>query len=420
MLNAQEFGQRWLLEGGLSLCTAGSAADVQRVAEFNGVIHGPGVVGMTTNLFLHHPHTSGRDLIWVENETGQVVSSLCLIPWEWHCEDAVIPAGELGIVGTAEAYRHRGLIRVQMDCFKRRLAERGCLLSQIQGIPYYYRQFGYEYALPLEGGLKLEEGQMVPPFGGPFTFRPAGSADIPVLARLYDDAADDLAVHAVRGLEVWDYLLQHTAGTEVACETWLIEDADTHPIGYLRVPQFHFGDELAVSEASRLDYAATTHALDFLKRLAVERRTPGIRLNLPANCTLMRLARSLGARDLGTYAWQIHLPDPVALLRRLTPVFERRLAASPFARLTLDLRLSFYRETVALSFRDGCLAEVISGGFGNGDINCPPAAFTPMVLGHRTIDELRAIFPDLNVSARWRLLVDVLFPKVNAFIYTTY
>ena len=129
---------------GLILRTARDERDVERVAEFDGNTHGPEVTTMTRNLFLHHPQTSYQDLIFVEDEqSDQVVSSLCLIPWTWRCEDVTTPSGEMGIVGTLEAYRRRGLVRAQVEYFKRRLAERGCLLSQIQGIPYYYRQFGY-------------------------------------------------------------------------------------------------------------------------------------------------------------------------------------------------------------------------------------------------------------------------------------
>ena len=145
------------LGDGLVLRTAASERDVERVAEFNGTIHGPEVAAMTRGLFLYHPSTHREDLIFVEDEqSDQVVSSLCLIPWTWRYEDVTIPSGEMGIVGTLEDYRRQGLIRAQVALFKRRLAERGCLTSHIQGIPYYYRQFGYEYALPLEGGLRIE------------------------------------------------------------------------------------------------------------------------------------------------------------------------------------------------------------------------------------------------------------------------
>ena len=421
MLDPTRTPYRKPLGDGLVLRTATGGHDVERVAEFNGVVHGPGVAAMTRGLFNHHPTTRPEDLIFVEDEhSGQVVSSLCLIPWTWRYEDVEIPAGEMGIVGTLEAYRHRGLIRVQVDYFKRRLGERDCLLSQIQGIPYYYRQFAYEYALPLEGGLRLEIRHIPDPPDVPFMFRLATGDDLPALMRLYDDAARNLAIHTVRDEATWRYLLTYTDGTETECENWLIHDVDGRIAGYMRLPEHHFGEELVVSEVSRLGFEAALMTLQHLKMLTVERDKPSIRLNLPANCTLMRLARSLDGHDLTTYAWQIHVPDVAALLRALAPVLERRIAESPFAGLTRDVRLSLYRETVVLRFVAGRLTEVANLGFTEGEkIRFPPLQFIPLVLGYRTVEELRAAYPDVSVAPVWRLLVDTLFPKVEAFIYTT-
>jgi GNAT superfamily N-acetyltransferase len=410
------------LDDGLVLRTAVDEGDVERAAAFNGIIHGPGVASMTRNLFIHHPNTHASDLIFCEDErSGEVVSSLCLIPWTWRCGGVEIPAGEMGIVGTLEAYRRRGLIRAQVDVFKRRLRERGCLLSQIQGIPYFYRQFGYEYALPLEGGLLLELRAVPTPPEQQFTFRLATSDDIPALMRMYGEAAAELAIHAIRDEETWRYLLTHTDGTEMEQDHWIAQDADGRIAGYLFVPRHHFGKEVVASEVSRLGFEAALAALDHLKDLAIEREKPGIRLNLPAGCTLMRLARSLGAHDMGTYALQIHVPDYAALLRALAPVLERRIARSPFAGLTRDVRLGLYRETLALRFVEGKLTGVSDEGMTDDAIvRVPPLQFTPLVLGYRTVGELRASYPDVSIASPWRLLVDTLFPKVSSFIYTNY
>ena len=422
MLDLTDSPFRQPLQDGLVLRTAASERDVERVAAFNGTIHGSGVASMTRSLFVHHPHTRGGDLIFVEDgRSERVVSSLCLIPWTWRYGGVDLPAGEMGIVGTLEGYRHRGLIRAQADVFKRQLRERGCLLSQIQGIPYFYRQFGYEYTLPLEGGLRLEFRDVPTPPEERFTFRTASQDDIPALTRLYDGAADDLAIHAVRDKATWRYLLAHTGGTDMERDTWIVQGADGQIAGYMCVPKHHFGKELVVSEVSRLGFDAALAALDHLKTLALERDRPGIRLNLPVNCALMQLARSLGAHDLGTYAWQIHVPDFAALLRALAPVFERRIAESPFARLTRDVRLSLYRQALVLRFVEGRLTEVTSEGTtGDEAIRVPPLQFIPLVLGYRTVEELRAAYPDVRVTPTGRLLVDTLFPKAESFIYTIY
>jgi predicted N-acetyltransferase YhbS len=412
------------LENGLILRTARDERDVERVAAFNGQIHGKLVETMTRQLFLHHPHTSLDDLIFVEDEqSGEVVSSLCLIPWTWRYEDVEIPAGEMGIVGTREDYRGRGLIRRQVEVFKQRLRECGCLLSQIQGIPYYYRQFGYEYALPLEPWLTLQARQIPDQPEPAFTFRQATLDDIPTLMRLNDEAAADLAIHTVRDEAIWRYLLTNVKGTEMEREIFLIQDASGQTAGYACIPLHHFGEELNVNEVSRLSYDAALATLQHAKQLSVEREKPGIRLNLPAGCTLAQVALSLGGHNDGAYAWQIHVPDVAALLRALAPMLERRIAASSLAGLTQDVCISLYRETIRLRFAAGKVTEVANEGFTTWHeepIRLPPLQVIPLALGYRTWQELKAAFPDVDVAPKSRLLVDVLFPKTESFIYTVY
>ena len=422
MLYSEEPAYSQSLGDGLTLRTAADERDVERVAAFNGIVHGPGVASMVSNLFIHHPSTRARDLVFVEDgRSDQVVSSICLIPWSWRYEGIEIPAGEMAIVGTLEAYRRRGLIRAQVAYFERRLLERGCLLSHIQGIPYYYRQFGYEYALPLEGGFHLGLHMIPEPVGAAFRIRAATLDDLPALMRLYDVAANDLAIHCVRSEAIWRYLLVHTSGTETECENWLLEDADGQVAGYARLPAHHFGEELAVSEVSDLGFDAALTMLNHFKKLATERGKPGIRLNLPSGSALVRLARSLGAQDLGTYAWQLRVPSPVALLRELAPVLDRRIAGSPFAGMTRDVPLNLYRETILLRWVAGKLTDVTDLGFSDfGDIHIPPLQLVPLMMGYRTVADLRAAFPDVRVAPAWRLLVDVLFPRVTSFIYTIY
>jgi hypothetical protein len=104
-------------------------------------------------------------------------------------------------------------------------------------------------------------------------------------------------------------------------------------------------------------------------------------------------------------------------------VLERRIAASPLAGLTQDVRISLYRETIQLRFEAGKVTEVANVGFTtwhNEPIRFPPLQFTPLVLGYRTWQEIKAAFPDVDVTPKSRMLMDTLFPKTESFIYTIY
>lgn len=413
------------LGDGLVLKTAASEEDIDRIAECHSVVFEEDVIGeMCRQLFRHHPDTRRSDLIFVEDETtGEVVSSICLIPWKWHYEDVVLKAGEMGFVGTKEHYRRRGLVRAQADYLKEQLTKRRFDLSQIQGIACFYRQFGYEYTLPLEGGYRVELHQIPDLQEGEepaFTCRPQTEADLPALKRLYNEAAQDLQIHAYRDDAIWRYLWQYAGNTKAGCDGWVIEDADRKVAGYFSVQKYGFGSGVNVSEVSRLNYDAALAVLRQLKKLAAEREKPFVRLNLPKNCVLMQAARYHGAHDVGTYAWQIYIPDMARFLDTIGPALERRLAESPFAGLTEEVKLNFYRESVALQFADGKLMKVKWEDAGDGLIRIPSRAVVPLVLGYRSREELRESWPDLSMPSREAYLTDVLFPKMTSHIYTIY
>lgn len=411
------------LGDGLVLKTAANSEDIERVAQCHNVSFEEEAIGeFCRTLFLYHPSTQHSDLIFVEDEkTGEVVSSLCLIPWQWRYEDVILKAGEMGIVGTKEKYRRRGLIRAQSDYLKEQLMERGFHLSQIQGIPYFYRQFDYEYALPLQGGYRVELHQ-VPELKEDeepgFTCRPGNPEDLPIIKRLYHEAVQDLQISACRDDAIWGYLLEHSPATFIGYEVWVVECADRGVKGYFHVENYGFGSGVNVSEVSRLSYDAAMAVLRQLKKLAVEREKPYIRLALPKNCTLMQTARYHGADDMGTYAWQIHVPDMALFLSAIRPVLERRLSESPFSGLTEVVKLNFYREAVVLNFVEGRISKVQKLDFGDGSVRIPPRAAVPLVLGYRSQEELKDSWPDLGMPSKESYLIDVLFPKMTSHIYT--
>jgi GNAT superfamily N-acetyltransferase len=415
------------LNDGLVLKSLAGTEDVERLAGFQGQVHGPGVADMTRELILNHPHTRSEYWLYVEDErTGEVVSSLCLIPWKIRYEDITLKAGEMGIVATLEAYRHRGLVRAQAARHAELLRENGFDLSHIQGIPYFYRQFGYEYAMPLIGGWHVELRQIpdapdaAPGKVRPYAFRQATLDDLPLLMQFYDQAATDLAIHTVRDEAEWRYLFGPSMRTEMVAETWLVSQGRA-PIGYLRIPHHGFGEGLVVNECSRLAVDAALAALRHLKSLSVDRSKPYIRLCLPQDSTLVQAARYRGAHDQGYYAWQIKLVDVGQLLRRLAPALERRIAASPFAGLTRDVCLNLYHEAFEMRFRAGKLSKVVPLGFSDrGGIRVPPLLLAPLVLGYRSREELAQAHHDFSVWGEWQHLVDVMFPKMPSFLYTIY
>ena len=246
---------RHSLDNNLVLKSLANQNDVERLAAFNGQIFGADVVEMTRSLILNHPPARPEYWLFIEDETsGQIVSSLALIPWLWRYEDVTLKSGEMGIVGTLEAYRNKGLIRALDRRFKELLRQDDFDLSHIQGIPYFYRQFGYEYALPLNAAWEIELQHIpAPPTDIPYHFRLATVDDIPALMRMYDEAAQSLDISTLRDADIWRCIFEQPSGSALISEVWLMLDAAQHIVAYWRITEHGFGSGLHVSESSRLN-----------------------------------------------------------------------------------------------------------------------------------------------------------------------
>jgi hypothetical protein len=113
------------------------------------------------------------------------------------------------------------------------------------------------------------------------------------------------------------------------------------------------------------------------------------------------------------YAY-VRIGDLAALLQRVAPVLERRLAASPLAGYTGELAVSFYRDGLRLRFERGWLAAVtrwLPTTEEVGDAGFPGLTFLQMLLGARTLEQIEDAFPDCWASSpRVRALLTTLFP----------
>ncbi len=137
-----------------------------------------------------HPLAGPGDFALVEDtRTGEIVAGAVLMRQTWEYDGIPFPVGRPEAVATKVAYRNRGLIRAIFGLLHARCDERGDLAVGITGIYYYYRQFGYEYALDLGGSWRIPISAIPALAAGatePYTLRAATLDDLPRVMALYD------------------------------------------------------------------------------------------------------------------------------------------------------------------------------------------------------------------------------------------
>lgn len=404
---------------------------------FQEVFH-PEEVGVLAETMFHHlpGMTKENWFIAEEKATGRVVSAFALIPWAWEMEGVPLKVAEMGIVGTLEAHRGKGLMRLLNKEFNQALADEGYDLAVIQGIPGFYHRFGFHYAVEMENHINLHLAALPGKPESPcFDFRRAGVEDIPFLMAK-DEAYRGAYSIAVKRTEAnWWYLFSESLKTEYGSEFWVMTDPKGEASHYFRIALNGFGKGLIVSEVSEgVDEGAAQEILSFCKGKALEGDKPYVRLNLHRESTLGKIARSMGAPESLPYAWQVKVVDKEAFLKRMAPVLERRLADSLFPSYTGTLRLNLFDSGIDLAWQDGKLHHIgpATGEDCDAMMSMTDDLFALLCLGHRSWQEIRHIrpdiFPDLiyvdpavcPASGRTARLVDALFPKRMSWVYCQY
>ena len=195
----------------------GTPADAEALAQYNGKIHAEDGEDFAQFIadWIHeltggnHPTTQVEDFTIVENtNTAEIVSSLCLIGQTWSYDGIEFQVGRPELVSTHQDYRRRGLVRKQFEVVHQWSVERGQVMQIITGIPWFYRQFGYEMAVNLGGRrqgflehiptLKDEEEE-------PYHFRPVEENDIPFITKLYQQSCQRNLLSCVRDEQLWHY-----------------------------------------------------------------------------------------------------------------------------------------------------------------------------------------------------------------------
>jgi predicted N-acetyltransferase YhbS len=378
-----------------------------------------------------HPLADPGDFALVEDTaTGEIVACAVLMRQTWTYDGIAFPVGRPEAVATKMAYRNRGLIRAIFELLHARCDGRGDLAVGITGIYYYYRQFGYEYALDLGGSRRIAIAA-IPPLAAdatePYTLRAAMLDDLPRVMALYERDRARALVSAVIDEPTWRWI---TAGMHPETdENWLTQvilDGDQRVVGYVLTARARYGNMFTIRGLSIDEGVAMAAVLpSVLRALATQAsvmRAPHPRTQ-PATMLSLGLGRAHPAYDalphsmpvvkLLPYAWYVRVADLPALVTRLAPALEQRLVGSIVAGYTGEMKLSFYRGGLRLAFDAGRLTTAkdwAPGAWDAGNAAFPPLVFLQLLFGHHSLSELQAIYPEIWVNDALRPLLETLFP----------
>ena len=387
-----------------------------------------------------HPLMGPRDFVVVEDTRRtehRIVACTCFWSQVWEYEGIRFGFGRPEIVATDPDYRNRGLVRTLFEEIHARSEAEGHLAQGITGIRYFYRQFGYEYALNLDG-RRVTNLSLIPAAKEnepePYTLRDATEEDIPLIQELFDRRGRESIVTSPIEANWLRYHLRmwNVVETDDNWHLQIIIDRAGMAAGFLLTPVVRWGKHMevfALEVRSEVNLQAALPPI--LRALAVQgqqlQAQPGagplheISLTLGVTHPVYDvLGSALTTRRVPPYAWYVRVPDVPRFLRHIAPALERRLLESPLAHYSGELHITLYRGGLHLVFEDGTLKLAESWGgpaySAIEDAGFPPLVFLQLLFGYRSLDDLRYAFPDVRVKDEAELLLKTLFPMKPSWV----
>ncbi|GAA2255816.1 hypothetical protein GCM10010232_51570 [Streptomyces amakusaensis] len=349
----------------------------------------------------------------------RVVSTATLLDEEVRVGGVRLPAGQVELVATDRAYEGRGLVRSLMRWAHDRSAARGHVMQAMIGIPYFYRLFGYEYAIDIPRALSATAP---PPGAGNPVLRAARPADLPAVAALQNAAQSRFDVAMPHSEPCLRWLTAHDAST-----TWVLEEAgEIIATGRTTPPD----GQLLLAEAAARDESAARALLRAVAELSPDSRVRVV--HRAGTVTAAAWQEFLEHEPRGqAEQYYVRIPDVPVLLDRLRPLLWERLtgaeagaeASTGTDRTGRDIVISTFGAHHRIPVLADGLGEIVTGGPMQspgtvGGLAVAPDQLPALLFGPHGIEGLSRLRPD--VYAGDEELFRALFPPLTADVLSYY
>lgn len=376
-------------------------------------------------------------------DDDRVVALTSLAIWRHRFGNTMLPAGEIGLVGTLPEYRKRGLSRRLMESWLATMRTEQIPISFLVGIPGFYEQWDFHYAAPdpVNAFLSIKHDALARCATSGATVRGA-------------DPDRDLA--AIRSLIALEY--SGTPCSPQIDETlvrFFVERADTHGVtwyvveasdgevsGVVRMKRWAdgIGPQAAGAVtlvAARDDEARAAVASVMLSHFQ-QGKQPELALAIAPHGPFARWLSQRGARRgsdqsiyPGGYAAMYRINDLAVVLQALRSHWDEPRLASGFADIRVTLRVGRDASQVATIDVSSNGIDIRPGSDGVM-IDAPLAVTVPWITGWRSASDWLddTPFPPLpgpafesgtpqNLPVNARDLLRELFPHCHPYIGDT-
>lgn len=354
-----------------------------------------------------------------DRENNKIVGCLFFLEVPVRYENIYLPAAEYGIAATDKNYRGRGINKKLTEKFFDYCNKTGISLVVLEGIPYFYRRYGFNYAVPLADHiLELENLNLV--VDRNIKLRKAVLKDVDYIYNEFENpsiAADFCKVKdkSIIAAQIISYK------SETLKKEYYIIESGPKKIGYFALDREE--DRLVISDISdNLSFNTYQTILKYLiENVVINKKNKAkIYINIPDNSKFILYTKTLGGRKNEHYCWQLKIIDEFSFLENIKPVLEKRIKESKFRGEDISFNYNNYQDSIKFDFQNNNLSLTRKNREGSGDINLSPQGAVKLFTGYNTLDDITEFLPDCQVSGKYWEVINILFPEMNSHFYINY
>ena len=394
--------------------------DKDRLVEFNKLVHKGNIEYHINNLIFKNPFNDIKNFAYLEIN-GKIAAMVGFLEYKQQFGEEQVNIGEITYVGTHPDYRKRGLVRELMNYWLCYAKDKGIELCFLYGIPDFYQQFGFEYAVPtyFYSYVTIEK-EMLKEIKGRYKIEKLSKHSekyAKEIKDIYDKSSKENFCSKVRSLEYFKYRLKNTNKGE---HGWYVVIEQEKVKGYIWLTIAE--SKIEIREANIEDDEAGKNLGELLYLLTRNKENIKIiGLRLPLNNSFAKYLYKKGAKFSCTnelysnnWAGMYKILDLEAAIKKLRPSFEKNLYNSRFYEYTGYFNINTEIGKMGLYFEKGKVT--VTNGFNScEEVEIPINILTSIYTGYKDICYYKR---EINFKNEITYeMLKVLFPLKNPYIW---
>lgn len=354
----------------------------------------------------------------IDKDRDKYVGTVSLIDTPMKYDGIDIKTCELGVVGTLDEYRGNKINDTLTKMFLKKAEELEYDMIIIEGIPYFYRRYGFNYSVPMSSELfKINNLEFTNKEN--LAIRKADKNDIDFIKSEFDKSNEKVEIYLNKEKEIIENQMNDYEERFLAKDYRIIEK-DGKKIGYLALTKFKNILQLCeISDELKFDIYESILSI-LIKELDNYKIKDEIKLDIPETNKLIAFSRSKGSKRIGDYQWQIKIPNLYRFMKKIKPVLEKRISNSIYNNETFSFKYHNFKEMLEFNIYNSKIDLKKLEFEPSFEVNITPQAEVKYLLGNDSYKELKKILPDIYIKRELLDLMNTMFPKTTRHFYHNY